>query len=119
MDTLEINDIRAYGYTGVLPEETTLGQWFRVDLTLWLDLSLAGQSDRLEDTHDYCGAIAIVHDLIRNHPFKLIEVLASAIAQAVLKTDPRLQRIQVKLTKLTPPIPEFTGQIVITLTRDA
>ncbi len=116
-DCIEINAIRAYGYTGALPEETTLGQWFQVDLILWLDLTAAGQSDALEDTHDYRGAIALVTKLIQGPPFRLIEALASAIAQQLLALDPRLQRVQVKLTKLTPPIPDFTGQIAIVITR--
>ncbi|NER81000.1 MAG: dihydroneopterin aldolase [Leptolyngbya sp. SIO1D8] len=118
MDTLQISDIRAYGYTGALPEETVLGQWFRVDLTLAMDLSPAGTSDVLTDTHDYRQAIAAVHHLIQNQPFKLIETLASEIARAVLKTDERLTQISVKLTKLTPPIPGFTGNIAVEITRD-
>ncbi|MEB3268015.1 MAG: dihydroneopterin aldolase [Leptolyngbya sp.] len=117
MDSLEIKDIRVYGYTGALPEETVLGQWFRVDLTLWMDLETAGQTDHLDQTHDYRGAIAAVHRLVRDRPFKLIEALASAILRAVLETDPRLQRVQVRLTK-TPPIPDFTGQVTVQMVRD-
>jgi dihydroneopterin aldolase len=117
VDVLEINDIRAYGYTGALPEETVLGQWFRVDLTLWMDLETAGQSDHLPHTHDYRAAIAAVHHLVRDRPFKLIEALTSAIVRAVLETDDRLQQVQVRLTK-TPPIPDFTGQVTVQMTRD-
>jgi len=29
---------------GYLPEEQVLGQWFEVDLTLWLDLSLRARA---------------------------------------------------------------------------
>ncbi|MEM6717105.1 MAG: dihydroneopterin aldolase, partial [Cyanobacteria bacterium P01_C01_bin.147] len=32
MDKIYVNDIRAFGYSGALPEENVLGQWFRVDL---------------------------------------------------------------------------------------
>ena len=118
MDTIQINDIRAYGYTGALPEETVLGQWFRVDLTLTLDLARAGASDDLADTHDYRGAIAAVHHLVQKKPFQLIEALASEIARAVLLTDEQIMQITVKLTKLTPPIPDFTGSIAVEITRD-
>ena len=112
-----MNDIRVYGYTGALPEETVLGQWFRVDLTLWMDLATAGSSDNLDDTLDYRGAIAAVEKLVRDRPFKLIEALARAIAAAVLRTDDRLQQVQVRLTK-TPPIRDFTGQVVVQIQRD-
>ena len=118
MDTIQISDIRAYGYTGALPEENVLGQWFRVDLTLQIDLTQAGVSDILADTHDYRGAITVVHHLIQKQPFKLVESLASEIAKAVLQTDERLAQITVKLTKLAPPIPDFTGSIAVEIVRD-
>jgi dihydroneopterin aldolase len=118
MDAIYITDIRAYGYTGALPEENVLGQWFRVDLVLWMDLSPAGQSDQLADTHNYAIATLAVQTLIRTLPFRLIETLASEIAKTVLRTDDRLSQIQVKLTKLTPPIPDFTGQVAVEISRD-
>ena len=118
MDTIQISDIRAYGYTGALPEENVLGQWFRVDLTLQIDLEKAGATDVLADTHDYRGAIATVHTLVKNRPFKLIEALASEIAKAVLQTDERLVQITTRLTKLAAPIPDFTGSIAVEIVRD-
>jgi dihydroneopterin aldolase len=118
MDAIHITDIRAYGYTGALPEENVLGQWFRVDLVLSLDLSAAGQSDQLADTHNYAIATLAIQDLIRTTPFRLIETLASEIAKTVLRTDERLSQVQVKLTKLTPPIPDFTGQVAVEISRD-
>ncbi|MEM7649364.1 MAG: dihydroneopterin aldolase, partial [Cyanobacteria bacterium P01_A01_bin.70] len=57
MDTLYINDIRAYGYTGAFAEENVLGQWFRVDLALNLNLAQAGASDQLSDTYNYADAV--------------------------------------------------------------
>ncbi|MGB3691174.1 MAG: dihydroneopterin aldolase, partial [Spirulinaceae cyanobacterium] len=39
MDRIKVSQIRCYGYTGYLQEEKVLGQWFEVDLTLWLDLT--------------------------------------------------------------------------------
>ncbi|MGK7883005.1 MAG: dihydroneopterin aldolase, partial [Crocosphaera sp.] len=53
MDFIEVTGIRCYGYTGYLPEEQVLGQWFEVDLTLGVDLKDAGTSDNLDDTSDY------------------------------------------------------------------
>ncbi|NJN21785.1 MAG: dihydroneopterin aldolase [Leptolyngbya sp. RL_3_1] len=118
MDALHITDIRAYGYTGALPEENVLGQWFRVDLVLWMDLAPAGASDQLADTHNYATATLAIQELIRTTPFRLIEALASEIAKTVLRLDDRLTQVQVKLTKLTPPIPDFTGQVTVEIKRD-
>lgn len=117
MDQIQVTGIRAYGYTGALPEENVLGQWFEVDLTLWLDLAPAGESDELSQTHDYGGAVKVTQELIRGSRFKLIERLAGAIATAVLDTDPRLHQVKVRLTKLTPPIPDFSGHVAVEIVR--
>ena len=50
MDAIQVRSIRAYGYTGLLLEEQTLGQWFEVDLTLWVNLAPAAQSDQIDDS---------------------------------------------------------------------
>ncbi|HEY9889314.1 MAG TPA: dihydroneopterin aldolase [Candidatus Obscuribacterales bacterium] len=118
MDMIHVNDIRAFGYSGALPEENILGQWFRVDLQLALDLAAAGASDGLADTYNYAIAVQLVQQLIRQRPFNLVETVASEIAKAVLHSDPRLLHITVKLTKLTPPIPDFAGTIAVEITRD-
>ncbi|MEM9119281.1 MAG: dihydroneopterin aldolase [Cyanobacteria bacterium P01_F01_bin.56] len=118
MDKIYVNDIRAFGYSGALPEENVLGQWFRVDLVLQLDLSCAGASDVLTDTYDYSEAVQAVQQLIQQQPYNLVETIASEIAKIVLKSDDRLTQIIVKLTKLTPPVPSFLGQIAVEITRD-
>ncbi|WP_072620756.1 dihydroneopterin aldolase [Spirulina major] len=115
-DRIHLTNIRAYGYTGALPEETVLGQWFSVDLTLWVDIAAAGASDRLEETVDYRDAIAIVKTTIQTQPYALIERLATVISEQVLAL-PRISQVRVKLTKEAAPIPDFGGQIAIDITR--
>jgi 7,8-dihydroneopterin aldolase/epimerase/oxygenase len=116
MDCIHITDIRCYGYTGFLAEEQILGQWFEVDLALWLDLSKAGKSDAIEDTLDYRNAIAKVKQLVKTAKFALVERLAEAIATSLLEFD-RVIQVQVKLTKPAAPIPDFGGKITVELTR--
>lgn len=114
---MQINGIRAYGYTGFLPEEQVLGQWFQVDLTVWLDLSAAGESDRLEQTYDYSKVVPAVQQLVQTLKPKLLEKLAEEIAALVLVSN-QIAQVKVRLTKLQPPIPNFDGQIVLEITRD-
>lgn len=115
-DRLHVSGIRAYGYVGVYPEEKTLGQWYEVDLTLWLDLANAGHSDRLEDTHDYSADIKAIQTLIKTAQFDLIERLAEAIAHLVLQS-PEIHQVAVKLTKVAPAIPDFMGSVSVEITR--
>ncbi|MFM7425169.1 MAG: dihydroneopterin aldolase [Elainella sp.] len=115
-DCMQINGIRAYGYIGFLPEEQVLGQWFEVDLTIWTDLAEAGKTDRLEDTYDYSQVVPQIQQLIETVKYQLIEKLAAEIAQLVLAA-PKARQVRVRLTKPNPPIPDFSGQIVLDITR--
>ncbi|XWK89323.1 MAG: dihydroneopterin aldolase [Phormidium sp.] len=116
MDSIEITGIRCYGYTGYLPEEQVLGQWFEVDVTLWLDLTRAGESDAIADTLDYRTTIETVKNLVKTAKFALVEKLAEAIASSILESI-KVTKVRVRLTKPAAPIPEFGGKITIDLTR--
>lgn len=117
MDSIQLTEICCYGYTGYLPEEQVLGQWFKVDVTLWLDLSVAGQSDAIADTLDYRSIISSVQQLVKTSKFALLERLATAIAEAILEHHNNTAQVQVRLTKLAAPIPDFGGKITIEITR--
>jgi 7,8-dihydroneopterin aldolase/epimerase/oxygenase len=118
MDSIQVNGIRAYGYVGYLPEERVLGQWFEVDLTLWVDLETAGETDNIEDTLDYREAIAIVKELITTSKFHLVEKLISAIADQLLSLK-KVHQVRVQLSKPAAPIPDFSGRITLDITRSA
>lgn len=116
MDFLHLTGIRVYGYVGVLPEEQALGQWYEVNLTLGLDLSRAGATDRLEDTYDYRAIVKAVQELIQTARFQLIEKLAAEIVQLILDSG-KIEEVRVRLTKLAPPIANFTGSVSVEITR--
>lgn len=116
-DRIYLTDIRVYGYVGFLPEEQVLGQWFEVDVILWIDLAKAGKSDRIHDTHDYRKTIDTVTTLVKNGKFALIEALAEAIAQAILANDERLEQVQVRVGKPAAPIPDYAGRLAVEVTR--
>lgn len=123
MDCIHVSNIRCYGYIGYLPEEKILGQWFTVDLSLWLDLSVSGQSDHIDDTFNYCEAIDRVKGIVSSNKFDLIEKLATAIADDLLNLEnqshqrPAIQKVGVRVIK-SPPIPDFGGQVTIDITRE-
>jgi 7,8-dihydroneopterin aldolase/epimerase/oxygenase len=116
MDVIQLTGIRCYGYTGYLAEERFLGQWFEIDLRMWVDLTPAGQSDRIEDTLDYRSVIAAVKEIVSTAKFNLIEKLAETIITAVLDFD-LVRQVELKLHKPAAPIPDFGGKITIELTR--
>ena len=117
MDAIEITGLRYYGYTGYFAEERFLGQWFEVDLTLWTDLLAAGKSDRLEDTLDYRQVVDRVGETIKSSKVNTIEYLAAQIARSILECD-QVGKARVRLTKVSPPIPDFPGAISVEIVRE-
>ncbi|WP_392533823.1 dihydroneopterin aldolase [Nostoc sp. C117] len=117
MDCIHLTGIRCYGYTGYLPEEQVLGQWFEVDVRLWLDISRAANTDAIEDTLDYRSVISLIQHLVKTSKFALLEKLVTAIADSILQQCDRVTQVQVTLTKPGAPIPDFGGKITIELTK--
>ncbi|MDJ0799158.1 MAG: dihydroneopterin aldolase [Calothrix sp. MO_167.B12] len=117
MDCIHVTGIRAYGYTGYLPEEQVLGQRFEVDVKLWLDISPAAKTDDIENTVDYRSIITLVKDLVKTSKFVLIERLVETLADSILKQSDRITQVQVILSKPAAPIPDFGGKISIDVTR--
>ena len=117
MDCIHLTEIRCYGYTGYLPEEQVLGQWFEVDVKLWLDISTAAKTDAIEDTLDYRNVISLIQHLVKTSKFILVERLVSAIADSILQDCDRVTQVQVTLSKPAAPIPDFGGKIGIEITR--
>jgi len=116
LDLIRISGIRHYGYTGFFPEEQVLGQWFEVNLSLWLDLATTGANDQLENTLNYAEVVAEVTAVMDAARFKTLERLNTAILERVLAFA-QVRRAHSELVKLSAPIPGFSGQITIAMTR--
>jgi len=116
LDLIRIAGIRHYGYTGFFAEEQVLGQWFEVNLSLWLDLATTGANDQLENTLNYAEVVAEVTAVMDAARFKTLERLNTAILDRVLAFA-QVRRAHSELVKLSPPIPGFGGQITIAMTR--
>ena len=116
LDAIQISGIRCYGYTGYFPEEQVLGQWFELDLTIWMDLSVTGSDDQLENTLNYADVVERVTNLLETSRFKTIEKLNAVVIEAVLAFN-QVQKVHSRLVKVSPPIPRFEGSIAIAMTR--
>ncbi len=117
MDKIILRNINAYGSIGFYPEERVLGQWFVVDLTVYSDLAAASRSDRLDQTIDYQHIIQQVQTQIKRADCHLIEHLAQRILDDLFRS-PLISRITIRVTKPNPPIPDFSGQVSVEMTRD-
>jgi dihydroneopterin aldolase len=113
VDKIKMNGMQFYGFHGVFPAETELGQRFYVDVELLLPLSKAGVNDHLEDTVNYAEVYYLVKGIIEGKPFKLIEAVAERIASELLQTYTKINEVTVRVTKPHPPFDiHFAGVTV-------
>lgn len=100
---IELNDIAIYAYHGAFPQERTVGGHYTVSLRLHADFDAATRSDDLADTIDYSKAAAIVKAEMER-PSNLIEHVSRRIAEHLLSAFPLLERVDVRICKLHPPV---------------
>ena len=101
-DSIQLNGMSFYGYHGVSEAERELGQRFVVDLEIYRDLSLAGESDNLDDTVNYTNLYKIVNKIVEDSRHELLDSLAESITKRVLE---EFTVDSVKLTVKKPSVP--------------
>ena len=103
-DRILLQNLVFYGYHGVRPEEQTLGQRFNIDLTLELDLGLAGRTDDLMASIDYSEAYSLVRAIVEGQRRSTIEAVAESCAAALLERFTALEQVKVRVSKPAAPI---------------
>ena len=118
--SLEISlvDARFHAFHGVMPQEREVGNEYAVDVTVGLPVpdttEEACLSDEISDTVSY----ADLYELVKQRmavPCNLLEYLASKITDDIRTRWPELSRVQVRVTKLAPPIPNSLCRASVTL----
>ncbi|MEY2196147.1 dihydroneopterin aldolase [Neobacillus sp. BF23-41] len=117
MDKIYVNRMEFYGYHGVFPEETQLGQRFEVDLSVSLDLKKAGETDELEHSVNYAELYQVCKEIIEGQPYKLVEAVAESIASNVLMRFPLVSEVTVTVIKPNPPIAGHYRSVAVEITR--
>lgn len=106
-----------YGYHGVFKEENKLGQRFRVDLVVELDLKQAGETDALEHTVNYGELYKLTKDIVEGKTYKLVEAVAENITKTILGTFNTVQNVTITLIKPDPPIPGHYEHVAVEIKR--
>jgi dihydroneopterin aldolase len=81
--TVELRGLRVFGRHGVHEHEQREGQDFLFDVDL--EVGERGTTDRLEDAVDYGAVARAVQELSDAHRYDLLEALATAIADELLR----------------------------------
>lgn len=103
-DTLLLEGLRFFGYHGVYPEETALGQRFVVDVSMELDLRPAAADDELEATVDYFVVYDMVRAIVEGPARKLVETVVDECARTILKEFPLIDAVEVTMRKPGAPV---------------
>ena len=98
VDRILIQDLLLRCVLGVNPEERGKRQDVVLNVTLWVDLSLPGRTDRIEDTLDYKSLKKGLVRLVEGSSFCLVEALAEAAARLCLEA-PRARAVTVRVDK--------------------
>ena len=103
-DSIKLSNIKLYGYHGVNDFERENGQFFLINLRLFLDLKKAGLSDSLKDTVYYSRVYECIKDIIEGRSIKLLEKLADVVVDAIFETFPQVIGLNVEIENPNPPI---------------
>jgi dihydroneopterin aldolase len=117
-DRISLSGMRFLGRHGVSLEERLEPQPIEVDLVLPADLREAGASDDLAATIDYAAAFGVVQRVVEERSFRLLEALATAIADEVLAL-PHVTEVEVAVRKPKAPLPGAFEAVEVRIRRTA
>lgn len=116
-DRITLTGLRVFGRHGVLDHERAEGQEFVVDITAWLDLGAAADSDELTKTVHYGEMAELAASVVGGSPRDLIESVAGTIAGELLAAWP-LRAVEVTVHKPSAPIPLSFDDVAVTVRRE-
>ena len=106
-DAIFLSGLALHAYHGVMQHEGKVGQTFRLDLVLALELDNASRTDKLKDTVSYDTLVKIASEVFCARRYRLVEAAAGAVADAVLERCPQV-RIAHRHKPHAPPPPSMT-----------
>lgn len=100
---ISLDNIRFHANHGVLEQERITGGDFTVSVRVGYPLSVAADSDNVEDTLNY----ASLYELIKREmqkPSRLLEHVAGRIGESIFSAFPKAENAMVRITKQNPPM---------------
>ncbi|HEY0652856.1 MAG TPA: dihydroneopterin aldolase [Chryseosolibacter sp.] len=111
-----LEGLEFHAFHGVYPHERNSGNWFEVDIAVETDFTEAAQNDELAGTVNYETLFQIVKTEMEE-PSKLLETVAEKIVRDVLEQLPAVQSVELKISKINPPIGGKCRKASITISK--
>jgi 7,8-dihydroneopterin aldolase/epimerase/oxygenase len=116
MSKIILENMEFHAFHGCLEHEQTLGNTFVVSVVMEIDTTHPGKTDLLEHTLNY----QLVYDVINGQmeiPSKLIEHVGQRILDSLFVGFPQIHELEVKLSKLNPPLGGKVDRVSIVLNK--
>lgn len=114
MATISIEGMEFHAYHGCFAEEQVIGNTFLVDVHMDTDTTSAEVTDNLEETVNYADVFLLVKEQM-NINSSLLEHVGRRIMDAILAKYPQIDIIEVKISKLNPPVGGKVHAVSITM----
>jgi 7,8-dihydroneopterin aldolase/epimerase/oxygenase len=116
-DAIFVSGLVLHAYHGVMQHEAKVGQTFRLDLVLTIDLTEASRTDKLKHTVSYDMVVKTASEAFCARRYRLVEAAAGAVANAVLNSCPQVRTVRVTVHKPHAPIAATFDDVGVTIER--
>lgn len=99
---IELEEMEFFAFHGVFEQEALVGNRFRVNLKMNVDITEAMLTDEVTDTVSYADAFQVVDQEMKIRA-KLLEHLTGRITSRLFDSFPSINEIEIKLSKVNPP----------------
>ena len=117
-DHVFVTGLALHAYHGVMQHEAKVGQTFKLDLVLDIDLTQASRSDKLADTVGYDQVVDIASEAFITRRYRLVEAAAGAVAEAVLARFAQVTAIRVTIHKPHAPVAATFDDVGVSIFRN-
>ncbi len=116
-DSVFVKGLVLHAYHGVMQHEAKVGQTFRLDLKLIVDLAEASRSDMLKHTVSYDSVVRTASEAFCARRYRLVEAAAGAVADAVLASFSQVSAVAITVHKPHAPIAATFDDVGVTIER--
>ncbi len=115
MHQIIVEGINIYAYHGCLEEEGKIGCHYLVNISMDTNFTTAAETDDLTKTIDYVTVYQIAKQEMGIRS-RLLEHVAQRIIVRLKKEFNSLQKVEVKVTKLNPPMNGHVERVSVVIT---
>jgi len=116
-DTIFVTGLALHAYHGVMQHEAKVGQTFKLDLVLQIDLAAASRSDKIVNTVSYDQVVDVASQAFCARRYRLVEAAAGVVAEALLGRFAQVSSVRITVHKPHAPIAATFDDVGVTIER--